>query len=312
MQSNSRPVILARLIEKDGKMTLENQITKFEIDGQYSEVVKELYYMANGTITLAELCAVFADSDIQGFINVIESYYIAFDVMNMGMAGHHFCNYPDTHKPVLSNQQIAVLQQPAVEEKSKQYAISQLADTVDILRQTCRTMDASQMSSDQFESIVLSSYGITTVHGEYISRSVPSAGAIHPLNQYFFVLNVDGHEAGIYKLSNKANILHKIVGSPSVILGSAMFGDEWKNSSLVHLVTFDIARSVKKYSSRAYRFALLEAGHSAQNAMRKATELNVGSWEYGGYHDHVLEEALNLNTSNSGVATIVFYGGKLD
>jgi len=312
MQSNSRPVILARLIEKDGKMTLENQITKFEIDGQYSEIVKELYYMANGTSTLRELCAVFAGSDIESFINIIESYYIAFDVMNMGMVGHHFCNYPDMYKPNLNYEQIALLQQLIVEKADEEHLIVQNIDPVDILRQTCRAMSAKKLSRAQFESITLSCYGITAVHEEYISRSVPSAGAIHPLNHYFFTLNVEGYDIGIYKLSNSANSLYKIKGNPSVILGSAMFGDEWKNSSLVHLVTFDISRSVTKYSSRAYRFALLEAGHSAQNAMRKATELKVGSWEYGGYYDHVLEEALSLNTTNSGVATIVFYGGKLD
>lgn len=312
MQSNARPVILARLIEKDDKMILENHITKLELSSQHSEVINELYIMANGSLTLEELCTEFSDNDIEGFINLIESYYLVFDVMNMGMVGHHFCNYPDIYKPTLNYEQIALLQQLVVEKANEEHLIAQNIDPVDILRQTCRAMNAEKLSRVQFESIALSSYGITAVHEEYISRSVPSAGAIHPLNHYFFTLNVEGYEIGIYKLSNSANSLYKIKGSSIGILGSAMFGDEWKNSSLVHLITFDISRSVTKYSSRAYRFALLEAGHSAQNSIRKATELKVGSWEYGGYRDHVIEEAFRLNTSNSGVATMVLYGGSVD
>ena len=312
MRSEARPVIMARLIENDDKMFLENHKVSIELHLDQANVIKELYIQANGQKTLSELCDLFPDIDVNSFVEDIEKHQMVYDVMNMGMIGHNFCNYPDSFKPTLGYDDMVKLQKPDPDCAKVSKLISVDLDNLDFIRCTTRNMDNVQISEHDFESIVLSSYGITIEHNDYLSRVIPSAGAMHPLNHYFFTLNVENYNQSVYRMANQANALIEIEVDPLSTLKAALFSDEWVGSSVVHLITFDIAKSAAKYSSRAHRFALLEAGHSAQNSISKATALNIGSWEYGGYYDSVLSEAFGLDNNTAGIATIVFYGGNLE
>lgn len=312
MLSDARPVIMARLIENDEKMFLENHMVSIELHHDKANAIKELYIQANGQKTLGELCVLFPDLDVNNFIESIGNHQMVYDVMNMGMIGHNFCNYPDSFKPSLGYDDMIKLQKPEPECAEISKLISVDLDNLDFIRCSTRNMNNVQISEFDFESIVLASYGITKEHNDYLSRVIPSAGALHPLNHYFFTLNVENYNQSVYRMANQANGLIEIEVDPFSTLESALFNDEWVGCSVVHLITFDIAKSVTKYSSRAHRFALLEAGHSAQNSMRKASALNIGSWEYGGYYDSVLSRAFGLDNCTAGIATIVFYGGNLE
>ena len=68
-----------------------------------------------------------------------------------------------------------------------------------------------------------------------------------------------------------------------------------------------IPRSEVKYGINAYRFALLEAGHMAQNAYLLCTKNGLGCCTIGGFVNDAIVELLDL-TENE-LPIYVFAGG---
>ena len=63
-----------------------------------------------------------------------------------------------------------------------------------------------------------------------------------------------------------------------------------------------------KYGLRGYRFALIEAGHVAQNLLLTATALRLGSVPLGGLFDRRIDELLDLDGVNESVLYAVSVG----
>ena len=64
-----------------------------------------------------------------------------------------------------------------------------------------------------------------------------------------------------------------------------------------------------KYGQRGYRFALLEAGHVAQNAALVAAALRLSLLPYGGFYDARLDEILGLDGLDECTVHLLFVGG---
>ena len=70
------------------------------------------------------------------------------------------------------------------------------------------------------------------------------------------------------------------------------------------IVMSSVMQRVKfKYGERGYRFALLEAGHIAQNILLAATSEELGAVPIGGFFDDRLNDILGLD----GLEEIVIY-----
>ena len=76
-------------------------------------------------------------------------------------------------------------------------------------------------------------------------------------------------------------------------------------ASAVFLITAVFGRSKIKYGERAYRFALLEAGHAMQNLLLAATGLGLGSCPVGGFIDDRLHDLIGID----GVEEAALYAG---
>ena len=64
-----------------------------------------------------------------------------------------------------------------------------------------------------------------------------------------------------------------------------------ESAAAVYILTCNFQQITQKYGNRGYRFALLEAGHAAQNAYLWCAEQDLGVVEVGGFLD---EEVANL------------------
>ena len=69
-----------------------------------------------------------------------------------------------------------------------------------------------------------------------------------------------------------------------------------------------LPRSSFKYGQRAYRFALLEAGHVAQNLLLAAEGLDLGALPVGGFFDDELNRLLQLDGCQEFVVYLVLMG----
>jgi len=72
--------------------------------------------------------------------------------------------------------------------------------------------------------------------------------------------------------------------------------------------TIDIERSTRKYQERGYRFGLLEAGLSAQTLCLVGTSMGFGSIIWGGYYDHLLDDALRIRGTSETTINVILFG----
>lgn len=80
--------------------------------------------------------------------------------------------------------------------------------------------------------------------------------------------------------------------------------------ALVLAFAFDLVRSgcTEKYGLRAGRFALLEAGHAAQNVALRCAADGLAAYELGGFCDDALVHLLGLDGSGLDIATVMLIG----
>ncbi|MGZ3459113.1 MAG: SagB/ThcOx family dehydrogenase, partial [Archangium sp.] len=128
-------------------------------------------------------------------------------------------------------------------------------------------------------------------------RTVPSGGALYPLELFFYSDRVEGLEPGIYHYNPIANQLRVIApGDKRQPLGEALVQPEIAaEASLFIFITAMFERSTFKYGDRGYRFVLLEAGHVAQNVNLVAAALELGCLNLGGYFDRRVDALLGLD-----------------
>ena len=141
-------------------------------------------------------------------------------------------------------------------------------------------------------------------------RTVPSGGARHPFETYLVVSNVTGLEPGLYRyLAIEHSLLQIKTGS-----GYAA-GVSEACLRQVHIETCPVSfwwcampeRSTWRYSTRGYRYILLDAGHICQNLYLAAEVINCGICAIGAFDD----EALNNFWGVDGENQFFIYGASL-
>lgn len=143
------------------------------------------------------------------------------------------------------------------------------------------------------------------------SHSVPSAGALYPLEIYVAIFQKAGDiNPGWYQYSPKKQTL-SLLDIPSgtervcQILDSA---GAMENAAFVVFLGADFSRMAIKYSNRGYRFALIEVGHAAQNANLYCVENGLGAVEWGGFNDLQLAKELKLDYPRQGIVLAMVFG----
>ena len=97
---------------------------------------------------------------------------------------------------------------------------------------------------------------------EYYLRTIPSAGALYPVEIYFQVRGIDGFTDGIYHFDvahSGVRLLYEIGEDEGV---EFHFKDQRGIEGFVFLYSTIYYRSSWKYKNRAFRYCLLDAGHA--------------------------------------------------
>ena len=126
-------------------------------------------------------------------------------------------------------------------------------------RRSCREFSSEHISREDVISITET------------GLQIPTAGRQQPLGIYFTMGPLT-----ISRLSEAANQL-------------------WIESApCVFVILADFPKIEKKYRTRGRQYALLEAGHAAQNICLAATELGLGSCCVGAFRESKVLAALGL------------------
>ncbi|MFI7061504.1 SagB/ThcOx family dehydrogenase [Kribbella sp. NPDC050124] len=167
-------------------------------------------------------------------------------------------------------------------------------------RVSCRAFQDRPIGFPELATLLRVGYGSTGVTDDgplyVVDRVVPSGGGLYPLELSVIVRCVDDLPAGIYHYVPLADGLEQVSeGAVPPALVSRLFLDQpWAAEAAVVLVLS--ARSTDKYGDRGSRYALLEAGHVAQNVVLAATGLDLGVVNLGGFLDDELSGLLQLGS----------------
>lgn len=185
-------------------------------------------------------------------------------------------------------------------------------------RRTARTLAARPISLDTLATILSLTYGITSQNEGTVYtrpfRAVPSGGALYPLEIYLHTIHVDGLEPGLFHYNPmKHELRHLRHGDRSREISEALMQRETPyESSVMLFVTAMFERSTFKYGERGYRFALLEAGHVAQNVNLTAVALGLGVRSMGGFLDHAIDAVLGLDGVTQSTVYMIALGELID
>jgi SagB-type dehydrogenase family enzyme len=163
-------------------------------------------------------------------------------------------------------------------------------------RRSIREYAAPPLPLAQLSTLLRASYGVTGSLGSQPFRAVPSAGALYPLELYVAAQRVEGLEPALYHFDPLRAVLERIRPLRGDELeGLTPYDELLVPSAAVAMISAVFWRSRFKYGARAYRFALLEAGHAAQNFLLAATALGLAACPVGGFYDRRVDVFLEVD-----------------
>jgi SagB-type dehydrogenase family enzyme len=178
-------------------------------------------------------------------------------------------------------------------------------------RRTWREFAAQPMALEKLAQLLRSSFGVQGWAkipgvGNLALKTSPSGGAMHPLEAYVMIRNVEGVAAGIYHYGaaeHRLELVRKGLRSGEIV--KMLGGQRWAGeAAFVVLLTAVFGRTQWKYEHpRAYRVVLAEAGHQCQTFCLTATWLGLAPFCTMALADTQIEKTLGID----GVSESVLY-----
>ena len=188
-------------------------------------------------------------------------------------------------------------QRPYVPLPEASLGTATLADAV-AARRSRRSFGPDSLELSKLSTLLHVAYGITAgIDGTLQSlRAVPSGGALYPLELYVVSHRVEALEPALYHYDPLRHVLELLrpLESPAGA-GLSPYPEPLVESAAVVAMTAMFWRSRFKYGARAYRFALMEAGHVGQNLLLAAAALGLDAVPLGGFFDREVDAFLGVD-----------------
>jgi thiazole/oxazole-forming peptide maturase SagD family component len=245
---------------------------------------------------------------ISQMLSLAETYGIVAHASEVSLRHHEDGNNPIVFASQLSDREVSKLHDSTLPwSKSKAVKLDLLSAQTDLLellnqRRSCRNFIPGEMEIKELHSLLSCTYS---------RYSVPSAGDLRPIMPYLYLFQaVSEFSEGLYEYRWQTQELARLEVQPTSEQLRQIFPEEhlFCNSLCLLVLAADADRVTSKYGNRGYRYAVLEAGHAAQNVYLWGTESHFGVLEYGGYLDRELEQLLDPQSSKKLVLTTLFVG----
>lgn len=310
--SSWRPRVVCYAEYCDESMTYFAPHDQVVIEGHVS-LQRALLHLCTGhnsaTEIASSLSGAYDNAEVLQLLEVLRQQCVVVDSRNCWKAYHAFGSNP---MPFFSSPSDEELQSLYRTQSNCQVMECQSNGLLELIRRRVSNRDFTNkpISHDAMLRIVCAGYGIAdTIHVMGISvgrRTVPSAGALYPLSIHVVVCrsSIDG-DCGTYVFDGAQ--LSKITKLFEDASWQKCFLEDTyvQTHSVCFVVSGNIQRQTTKYADRGYRYAILEAGHVAQNMLLACTEMeNIGCVEVGGFFDEELANFLSLPTSSVPITTV--------
>lgn len=189
-----------------------------------------------------------------------------------------------------------------------------LADAL-VNRTSTRDLTPISLSLLNLTTLLHYGYGVTRDnHGTNFPRpfrTVPSGGALYPLEIFFHASNIEELPAGLYHYNPSHHHVRLLRAGDETdgIAPSVVQPEVVRETSVTIFLTAIFERSIFKYGDRGYRFTLIEAGHVAQNINLVATALGLGILNIGGFFDREIDELLGIDGVTHSTLYMLGIGG---
>ncbi len=188
-------------------------------------------------------------------------------------------------------------------------------------RKTSRAFDARvPVTADELGTVLYYTFGCRGIAEAFgglvaVKKTSPSGGALHPVEAYPLIANVEGIAPGLYHYDVESHAL-RLVETLSrnsarrlarhLTAGQSYFGA----AHVLVVLAARFPRSFWKYRrhQRAYAVLLMDAGHLSQTFSLVCTELGLGAFVTAAVNGANAEERLGLDPTREGVLAIVGCG----
>lgn len=190
-------------------------------------------------------------------------------------------------------------------------------------RTTCRNFDTSLLLDNaSFCTMLHRVFGaqaqLQIQPGSVVlKRNSPSGGGLHPLTAYLLVQRVQGIASGLYHYHAVDHALEPLAALDAAALDTLALNSVaaqryFADAPVLVVLVARFSRSFWKYRnhSKAYRVAVLDAGHLSQNLYLSATDLGLGAFVTGAINEIELEQALGLDPLREGVIAVCGFGAR--
>jgi SagB-type dehydrogenase family enzyme len=178
-------------------------------------------------------------------------------------------------------------------------------------RESLRAYAATSLSLEELSYLLWSTQGVRReIPGKATFRTVPSAGARHPLETYLLIHRVIDVSPGLYAYDPQEHAIEsrETAEEISAHVTAACLGQEIVTASAVTFLWTAIPyRASWRYGERAYRYVFLDVGHVAQNLYLAAEAIGAGACAIGAFADAELNEALGVD----GVSEFALYAASV-
>lgn len=210
---------------------------------------------------------------------------------------------PDSNRFAhLQSEDFISLPQPSPHESLRTYPL--LQHTL-IKRKTCRTYLNKSVSLEDLSTLLYLSLGHLKERLQDTShltppsfrarRSSPSGGGLSSSEGYLYAHNIRGVNPGFYYYHPELHAL-RLIRRIQEPLGNYLNGQHFiDNLPFGIFITSRFDKLWWKYPhSRAYRVALIEAGHISQTAQLISTAMGLNTWISSALNDTKIEKALGI------------------
>ena len=161
-----------------------------------------------------------------------------------------------------------------------------------------RSYSKQPLTLEELSFLLWATQGVKQAARTHTMRTVPSAGARHPLETYLAINRVEGLESGFFRF---LHVQHQLIqlnsdATFSHQLAQACLGQDMLETCAVAFIwTAVIERSRWKYQQRGFRYIYLDAGHVCQNLYLTCEAFSMGCCAIAAFDDDAVNELISVD-----------------
>jgi SagB-type dehydrogenase family enzyme len=165
-------------------------------------------------------------------------------------------------------------------------------------RRSRRDFALAPLELRELSTLLWAAQGVLRVDDGHTMRTVPSAGARHPLETYLIINRVESLRSGLYRyrpVAHQLILLREDADVGGKASGACLGQDMVALSAATLVWTAVIDRARWKYQQRAYRYVYLDAGHVCQNLYLACEASGLSCCAIGAFDDDRMNRLIGVD-----------------